>query len=76
MKSDLVTDVICSEVNSYPVLGIHEDGDIVILFHRPKCGTVVHSFDGSYSVGEYSEDWDMDGFTVLPKGQKIYLEND
>lgn len=56
----------------YPCLMISKGGQIV-LFKEPKIGTVIVSTMRVYSVGGYSERWNMDEFK--PFNHELVLKN-
>lgn len=58
----------------YPCLRISEKSGNVVLFEREGYGVVVDKGGSTYSVGYYSNDWDMDVF--LDYGGSITLENE
>lgn len=49
---------------SYPCLLVStlEDLTVVVIFDSECCGTVVHTEDDDYEVGQFYKDWDMSDF--------------
>lgn len=59
----------------YPkLMGTH--GGLIVLFCRPKCGTVVVQINPSATVGYYSEDWEMSHFTDYMGSVTLENSND
>lgn len=51
----------------------------VVLFNRPKTGMIVSSNivgNTLLEIGSYSEEWDENSFTYLPKEIDVRLNND
>lgn len=48
--------------SEYPKLMINEYEEIIVLMINDEIGTVIHSNDDSWKIGDYEESWEMDGF--------------
>lgn len=75
MKSEVIG-LKTENKKEYPVLKQHKDGTIV-LFVKNNTGTCL-SNSGSIgnNNGVYRDTWNEVGFTKLPIGVKLVLEND
>lgn len=86
MKSEIKENGDLSEEKDYPrlVRFVGEISDIVILFVKPNCGTIIYKNDDNPRnyIGEYSEEWvypnrpvlgnfvEFDGSVTLSNDQK------
>lgn len=72
------------KISKYPYLGKFsflnkEEMAYVVLFNRPKTGMIVSSNivgNTLLEIGSYSEEWDENSFTYLPKEIDVRLNND
>ena len=72
------------KISKYPYLGKlsfpnNEEMAYVVLFNRPKTGMIVSSNivgNTLLEIGSYSEEWDENSFTYLPKEIDVRLNND
>lgn len=72
------------KISKYPYLGKfsflnNEEIAYVVLFNRPKTGMIVSSNivgNTLLEIGSYSEEWDENSFTYLPKEIDVRLNND
>lgn len=51
-----------SAENEYPKLMEHRHCGLVVLFTDENCGTVVNESDAVYSVGDWSDTWEISDF--------------
>lgn len=75
MKTEVKTNQVKPR-DEYPALKKSTRNDAVILFLRPKTGTIIHATSNSYRLGHFSESWDEPAFETLPRGSQVILEND
>lgn len=60
---------------NYPCILICKEWDLIILFTAESKGTVLKPDSwNEHHIGEYSDDWDMDGFEEL-KGNMTLSNN-
>jgi len=65
----------CKRDQSYPYIGMSENG-IIVLFNRTHCGTILlksSSVSSVFNVGEYRTDWIESNFK--PIGGEVVLSN-
>jgi len=46
----------------FPVIKIHNDGDLIVLFRSLESGVVIYSDCSEWSVAEDYSDWNHDAF--------------
>ena len=79
MKST-ITEKVSMKSFSYPCLGKYisqvRKGSFIVLFRKPKMGTVVYTEDPSltWPIGTYSEEWRMDSFEYF--SGEVVLRNE
>ena len=68
---------------TYPYLGeLKREGvHIIVLFIKPRAGTIVHIFKDhtaylGIGFGQYADNWSEDEYKVLEKEERIILSNE
>lgn len=65
MKSTVSTTPASLAERTYPYLGIFCDGSFVVLFSKPKHGSVVYTTpSGGWKLGEHFDEWIEDTFNL------------
>ena len=57
----------------YPVIKIHNDGDLIVLFRSLTAGVVIYSYCGDWVVADDFCDWESSNFKTY--SSPVTLEN-
>ena len=49
--------------DTYPCIGVNNK--LIVLFNEKNKGTVLSTGDFDWDVGDYYDNWDIEGFIVL-----------
>jgi hypothetical protein len=74
MKSELVAEPPAKE--TYPVLKLRPETQLIVLFKRRCTGTVVSRGNTSYLLGDVLNTWAEHEYKTLPPTSKVILSNE